>query len=1339
MKQKNSLARSVTHMMYPPSSFHLLKYAAMLLFVIFCNKGRLHGQDIYVDAALGNDANVGTLVSPIQSLAEASQRINDLILSKFSSTNCDNLATTTYNNTTPIRLFLNTANPHTGQIHIRNLHPCLNAANANDANIGNATPQDANVEILPYGGGTTAQILAFPSTNYNISAAILVEGVGGVHIQNLDLQPADNAEVRYGVYFFGNYIAADLQNCSVEDSEIHSFDETGILVSSYNSFPTEATFGYDNIYIADCEIHNNPHYGISIEGNMRAYNENLTYPNSNVMIERCLTYDANGVFNTSPDPDAEKYSHSGVVLKVLGTQSGTIQRCVSCDNGDNNNGPSGPVGIWTCFSDGITIQHCESYNNKSMTRDGGGFDFDYSVTNSTLQYNYSHDNIGPGILIAQGYDCGMLAAGMPNINHNGNVIRYNVSQNDAQYAYVPGGENGLLPAVINVPQTDPLWPINGALLESASLYMWTAGVIPCESGDLDISVNNTQIYNNVFYRAHRGTEHDYPVFWIAGSSFYEVSLENNIFASTTENERLGYLTCTATDMVFEHNNYWRGGEAPLFFADEGCFAPSISFEDLQGQYNAGNANNFETSTMNNTPTFTLADPQLLDAGNAGTAYDGAGVQNLGNFENTLRDHLQNFYQIESTSLLRNNGTDTPLNLTDFFGTEVAQETMPEIGIHELLSCTPPLPDMQVSICPTDALFNLAQFIKDNNLPENGNWTLNGAPLTNLNINPAVSATYANQYVYTLEENGCTPNSFTLTFAVDAGCTAAFCDVGITYQLTTPKTLNGTAYNWNTATGDESLINADIIVPNGCTLTISGQTLNFGPLGRIVVQAGGNLIINGGSVLQSAGDCMWQGIRVEGNNGAAPFGSIFIQVATIRDALIGVALQGTPVYDWAQLDATLPLSSINNPDPLGNNNGGGQFNLGGSIALMSRAVFINCYKGIQAVGNIWLPTDVSEIYQSSFSHTGLFKYPFNYAASWGIGIQGLTVATLDIGGQNTFNNLRIAVDSYANRFLHVENSFFNDCQRGIYDRAFQGVAFENNEGAVIENNTFNRCTRSIYLQGQNGGIFGNTIDDNGNIGGDLGITLVGTDIQVENTNRINRQTQGLYCVNGAAHLNQVRNNEFSNSTSAAIRTYGDNSNMDIWCNNIQGYGGGIRATGTLKIQGDCAGLVDDNFVPLNVFGCHSNVLGNTLTCGVSFSDINSNTNAAFTYWYRDDENLPNNIPPIVTYPNEWVGSVTVAPCEPNLNPQDRCGRLPLLSEAQICNLPTLQEQVEGAAQQIVLSAPPPTVARAAHAGGLCARPPEQPPFGIALPQKRRIQHRPQHPQYLAGGFGGSSPA
>src|SRR5439155_393532 len=70
----------------------------------------------------------------------------------------------------------------------------------------------------------------------------------------------------------------------------------------------------------------------------------------------------------------------------------------------------------------VTFQYNESYGNHTRTAtDVGGFNFDWDTTNSLMQYNYAHDNDGPAFLPGAG----------SHVN-SGNVIRYNISENDGR-------------------------------------------------------------------------------------------------------------------------------------------------------------------------------------------------------------------------------------------------------------------------------------------------------------------------------------------------------------------------------------------------------------------------------------------------------------------------------------------------------------------------------------------------------------------------------------------------------------------------------------------------------------------------------------------------------------------------------------------------------------------------------------------------------------------------------------------------------------------------------------------------------------------------------------------
>ena len=101
--------------------------------------------------------------------------------------------------------------------------------------------------------------------------------------------------------------------------------------------------------------------------------------------------------------------------------NGLIDGCVAHDNGGDGTNNAGPVGLWAYNSSNVTIQFSESYANLAMYQDGDGFDLDVGTTHSVIQYCYAHDNFGAGFLLSQ--------QGTEPWNHN--VLRYNISENDA--------------------------------------------------------------------------------------------------------------------------------------------------------------------------------------------------------------------------------------------------------------------------------------------------------------------------------------------------------------------------------------------------------------------------------------------------------------------------------------------------------------------------------------------------------------------------------------------------------------------------------------------------------------------------------------------------------------------------------------------------------------------------------------------------------------------------------------------------------------------------------------------------------------------------------------------
>ncbi len=232
--------------------------------------------------------------------------------------------------------------------------------------------------------------------------AVLGRNVSGIDISNLRVVgPGAQVGVDNGISLFSDpgKVSDTVRILNVEAT---GFGDCGIYVE-----------GYRNIRIIGSDAHDNGLAGIEVAG---VISTNGTYSNQNLYIGDCSAI-ANAGVSGLP------YS-SGSGFVISGVNNGTVERCVATGNGQLNTANGGPIGFLFFDSKRITVQHNESYDNRtgSLT-DGGGFDFDGGVTDSVMQYNYSHGNDGAGYLLA------CYPGARPNQR---NVIRYNVSQNDGR-------------------------------------------------------------------------------------------------------------------------------------------------------------------------------------------------------------------------------------------------------------------------------------------------------------------------------------------------------------------------------------------------------------------------------------------------------------------------------------------------------------------------------------------------------------------------------------------------------------------------------------------------------------------------------------------------------------------------------------------------------------------------------------------------------------------------------------------------------------------------------------------------------------------------------------------
>ena len=298
------------------------------------------------------------------------------------------------------------------------------------------------------------------------AAGIYALNSGGFDITNLDITGSGQVANSFSGIQFNNSLAGNVQlpHIHIDDVEVWGFGKYGITIGGSNG-----KSGFSDVGITNSNIHNNIVGGIETHG---VFSSSATaYANSGVYVGHDVVHDNPGYAGSS--------THVGDGIVLSDVNGGTIERCESFNNGTLNTHNGGPVGIWAWDANAITIQNNESHHNHTnSTADGGGFDLDGGCTNCIVQYNYSHDNDGPGYGLFQ--FSGARA-------WSGNVIRYNISEND-------GRKNSY--AAIQ------LWN-GGSGIANADIYSNTIYVAPAASGTplgifVQTAVSNVHVRNNVF-------------------------------------------------------------------------------------------------------------------------------------------------------------------------------------------------------------------------------------------------------------------------------------------------------------------------------------------------------------------------------------------------------------------------------------------------------------------------------------------------------------------------------------------------------------------------------------------------------------------------------------------------------------------------------------------------------------------------------------------------------------------------------------------------------------------------------------------------------------------------
>jgi hypothetical protein len=380
------------------------------------------------------------------------------------------------------------------------------------------TAEDAGTSNKPvvigsYGSGK-ATILAGQKTG------ISVENAGGIAIENLIVVGSGRTNNGgYGVCCDNTLTNGQrLDYIHIDNVEARDFGVFGILVGG-------AQAGFDHVLVTNCVMHGNLRAGMEVAGRL-PWNSNI-YAHADVHVTHCQAFDNTG------DPNYLK-NHSGSGIILYQVDGGVMENCAAWNNGALCHSPGGGVGLWVCASRDVAIQNCESFSNRTSGGDGGGFDIDGGCIDCCLQYNYSHDNDGPGLMVYS-YPYASFA-------DSGSVVRFNISENDSRKGR-----------------------------RYAGLWVRTDGR----------EITGAQIYNNTVMI---GPWTDQAA--LIDARGIEASFRNNIFIANDSAQPLR-VESPNNKVRFENNLYWHAGGPTRIVWGKDSYATLQEWRSQTGQESVG--------------------------------------------------------------------------------------------------------------------------------------------------------------------------------------------------------------------------------------------------------------------------------------------------------------------------------------------------------------------------------------------------------------------------------------------------------------------------------------------------------------------------------------------------------------------------------------------------------------------------------------------------------------------------------------------------------------------------------------------------------------------------------
>ena len=392
-----------------------------------------------------------------------------------------------------------------------------------DGNLAFDSQDIGPITVASYGNG--------PATiDAGNGSGILVSDASNFAIADLNLVGSGYATNQDdGIHFSSDLPGVAQTNLSVSNVSVEGFGQSGV-----NFLGSNGSRDFDNVSVRYVTSDNNGNGGVQLQGQGQARDVYIGYVQAS---------------HNAGSADIG----SGFGILVFGANDVIIERSVTGDNGwlPGNHGETG--GIEAIADNRVLLQYNEAYSNHAGNSDGDGIILDVTK-DSIMQFNYSHDNDGAGLFL-------FAETGGTSTD---NIIRYNISQNDArtqQNTY-------------------------GGIFVGADIV-------------------NSQIYGNTVFMGPSSTSSPAAI-RLLGLLGNSVHVYNNIL-ETTGGVPVVDWDGSGTDVLFQGNDYW-SVKSPLAIQWNGSTYTTLkAWRTATGE-----------ETLDGRPVGLHVSPGLEDAGGGGT-------------------------------------------------------------------------------------------------------------------------------------------------------------------------------------------------------------------------------------------------------------------------------------------------------------------------------------------------------------------------------------------------------------------------------------------------------------------------------------------------------------------------------------------------------------------------------------------------------------------------------------------------------------------------------------------------------------------------------------------------